>query len=71
MIKCEGWPNNADREWRGKYRVFVGKLEGKRPIVGPRYRWEGNIKMDLLGLGVWSGTSLLRIGAAGSHVCVW
>jgi hypothetical protein len=26
---------------------LVGKPEGKRPIGNPRYRWEGNIKMNL------------------------
>jgi hypothetical protein len=25
----------------------VGKPKGKRPLGKPRYRWEGNIKMDL------------------------
>jgi len=25
----------------------VGKPEGKRPLVGPRHKWEENIKMDL------------------------
>jgi len=25
----------------------VGKAEGKRPLGGPRRRWEDNIKMDL------------------------
>jgi len=30
-------------EWRGVYRVLVGKPEGKRP----RHRWEDNIKIDL------------------------
>jgi hypothetical protein len=26
---------------------FVGKPEGKRPLVRPRTRWEDNIKMNL------------------------
>ena len=25
----------------------MGKPEGKRPLGGPRRRWEDNIKMDL------------------------
>jgi len=25
-----------------------GKPEGKRPIVRPKRRWEGNIKLDIL-----------------------
>jgi hypothetical protein len=34
----------------GKYRVFVGKPEGKRLLGRPRHRWEeweDNIKIDL------------------------
>ena len=34
-------------ERRGVYRILVGKAEGKRPLGGPRRRWEDNIKMDL------------------------
>jgi hypothetical protein len=36
---------------RGIYRVLVAKPEGKRPLGRPRYRWEGNIKMDLQEVG--------------------
>ena len=37
------------------YRVLVGKPKGKRPLGGPRYRWENNIKMDHqdVGCGVY------------------
>jgi hypothetical protein len=38
-------------EDRGVHRVLVGKPEGKRPLVRPRCRWEGNIKMDLQEVG--------------------
>jgi hypothetical protein len=34
------------------YRILVGKLEGKRPLGGPRRRWEDNIKMDLREIGL-------------------
>jgi hypothetical protein len=34
-------------EKRNAYRIFVGKPEGKRPLVRPRLRWMDNIKMDL------------------------
>jgi hypothetical protein len=37
-----------------KYRILVGKPEGKRPLGRPRRRWEDNIKMDLGGIG-WGG----------------
>jgi hypothetical protein len=32
-------------------KILVEKLEGKRPLRRPGYRWEDNIKMDLKGLG--------------------
>jgi len=38
-------------EWRGLYRVLVGKPEGKRPLGRARRRWEDNIKMDLQEVG--------------------
>ena len=31
-------------EWRGVYRVLVGKPEGKRTLGRPRRRWEDNIR---------------------------
>ena len=38
-------------ESRGVYRVLVGKLEGKRPLGRPWYRWVDNIKVDLHEVG--------------------
>jgi len=38
-------------EGRGAYRVLLGKLEGKRPLGRPRYRWEDNSKIDLQEVG--------------------
>jgi len=35
---------------KGEYMVLVGKLEGKRPLLRPRPRWEG-IKMHLQEVG--------------------
>ena len=45
-------------EWRGVYRVLVGKPEVKRPLGRPRRRWEDNIKMYLqeVGCRVWAGS---------------
>jgi hypothetical protein len=34
-------------EWRGAYRVLVGKHEEKRPLGRLRRRWENNNKMKL------------------------
>jgi len=33
------------------YRVLVRKPGGKRPLGGPRPRWEDNMKMDLQEVG--------------------
>jgi hypothetical protein len=41
-------PHGDMRNW---YTDLVGKPEGKRPLVGPRRRWEDNIKMYLTDLG--------------------
>ena len=57
-------------ERRGEYWVLVVKLEGKRPLGRPRCRW-GIIlrwifrKWDV---GVWTGSSWLRIGTGGGHL---
>ena len=47
------WAGHVARteEGRGVYKVLVGKSEGKRPLGGPRRRWEDNIKMDLQEVG--------------------
>jgi hypothetical protein len=34
-------------ERRGVYRLLVGKPEEKKPLGGPRRRWEDNIIMEL------------------------
>jgi len=36
---------------RSAYRVLVRTAVGKRALVIPRHRWEGNIKMDLREVG--------------------
>jgi len=36
----------------GAYRVLVGRPEVKRPLGRPRRRWEDNIKMDLMEIGI-------------------
>jgi hypothetical protein len=55
-------------EERKVYRVLIEKPEGKRPLVRPRRRWEGGIRMDIGEIGwvcVWSGLSWLRIRPGG------
>jgi hypothetical protein len=36
----------------GVYRVLVGRPEGKRPLGTHRRKWEDNIKMDLMEIGI-------------------
>jgi hypothetical protein len=66
------WAGHVARigEWRGVYRVLVGKPEGKIPLGRPRRRWEDNIKMDLqeVGCRVWSGLGWLRRETDGGHL---
>jgi hypothetical protein len=38
----------STKERRGLYSVLVGKPEEKRPLGRPTFRWEDNIKMDVL-----------------------
>jgi hypothetical protein len=53
---------SSDGEWRGVYRVLVGKPEGKRPLGRPRCKWKDNIKMGLQEVGCpthgldWAGS---------------
>jgi hypothetical protein len=39
-------------EGRGVDRVLVGRPESRRPLGRPRRRWEDNIKMDLMEIGI-------------------
>jgi hypothetical protein len=34
------------------YRVLIRRPKGKRPLVRPRHRWEGNIKLDFRETGI-------------------
>jgi hypothetical protein len=47
-------------EGRGVYRVLVGRPEVKRSLGRPRYRWEDNIKMDLMETGI-DGANWIRL----------
>ena len=51
------WAGHVARmeESRSAYRVFVGRPEGKRPLLRLRRRWEDNIKMDLREVGFVAG----------------
>jgi len=54
-------------EKRGVYRVLVGRLVEKRPLVRRRRRWEDNIKMDLQEEGC-RGYGLHRAGSGQGQV---
>jgi hypothetical protein len=77
MIKSRRmrWAGHVERmgEKRIVYRVLVGKPERKRPLGRHGRRWEDNIKMDLqeVDVGVWIGSSWLRIGTGGGHLGMW
>jgi hypothetical protein len=47
-------------EKRNAYRLLVGKLEGTRPLGGPRRRWVDNIKIDLRDIG-WGGVDWIGL----------
>jgi hypothetical protein len=41
------WVGHVARTGKiNKYKIFVGKPEGKRPLERSGRRWEENIKMD-------------------------
>ena len=64
------WVGHVARmvERSGVYRLLMGKTEGKRPLGRPRCRWEDNIKMDLQEVGIWTGSSWIRIVTGGGHL---
>jgi hypothetical protein len=50
-------------EERKVYKVLVRNPEGKRPLEGPRRRWEDGIRIDLREIGLgggWIGFDWLR-----------
>jgi hypothetical protein len=42
------------------WKIFVGKLEGKRPLGRLTRKWEDNIKMDLMEIG-WKGVDWIYL----------
>jgi len=57
-------------ERRGVYRVLVGKSEGKRPLGRPICRWRTILRWIFRKweVGVWTGSSCLRVGTGGGHL---
>jgi len=66
------WKGHVARmeEGRGVYRVLLVKSEGKRPLGNPSA--DGRIILSCIfrkwGVGVWTGSSWLRIGTVGGHL---
>ena len=48
------WAGHVARmeEGRSALKILTGKPTGKRPLGGPRRRWENSIRMDLKGIGI-------------------
>jgi hypothetical protein len=60
------WEGHVARmgEWRGVYRVSVGRPAGKRPLGRSRGRWKDNIKTDLREIGI-DGANWIRLAQDG------
>jgi hypothetical protein len=57
----------GDVAYMGRYRILVGKPEGKRPLGRPRCRWEDNTKMDLKEIG-WGGMAWIHLAQDKVHL---
>jgi hypothetical protein len=57
-----GWAGHVALmgEERKLYKGWVGRPKGKRPLRRQRHRWEGEIKMDLRGIG-WEGVEWIHL----------
>lgn len=60
-VACEG-------EMRNKYNILVGRPEIKNHLSSPRYRWDNDIKVDLVEVGgtFWSRFIWLCVRTSGS-----
>jgi hypothetical protein len=61
-LNLEAWSGHVARmgETRNRYRILVGKPEGKRPLGRSRRRWVDNIKIDLRQTG-WDDMDLIDL----------
>ena len=59
MIKSRRlrWARHVARmeEGRSSFKILTGKPTGKRPLGRPWRRWEDNIRMDLVEIGINAG----------------
>lgn len=53
-------------------QISIRKPEGKRPLGGPRYRWEDNIEVELreVELNCVAGFMGYKTGTDGGLLCV-
>jgi hypothetical protein len=51
---------------RNEYNTLVGKPEGKRPFIRPRYRQKDNSRMDLREVG-WEGVDWMHLAQDRAH----
>jgi hypothetical protein len=45
---------------RNKYKISIGKPEGKRPLGRPRSGWEDTIRLDLRETS-WEGVDMIHV----------
>ena len=70
VIKSRGWARHVARMEERCIQGLVGKREGKRPLGRPRSRWEMILRWVFRkwDVGVWIGSSWLRIGTGVGHL---
>jgi hypothetical protein len=50
----------STHEGDDKFKVLIGKSEGRRPLTTYRHRWEDTIKTDLKEIG-WEGAEWIYL----------
>jgi hypothetical protein len=53
-------------DMRNAYNILVRKPGGKRPLGGPRHRWEDNIRMKLREIW-WEGMDWMHLAFPCEH----
>jgi hypothetical protein len=51
---------------RNAYNILLGKLEGKKPLRRPRYRWKDNIRIDVREIG-WEIVDWIHLAQDGDQ----
>ena len=45
-------------------KILTGKSKGKKPLGSPKFKWEGNVRMDIKEINVIQGVGLIWIRIA-------